>query len=444
MTAASPAGAEATSILQLLFFLVLGYTLTRLWLWTKARARMLSKKMEDIDQVCDDIQGVSCSESDATSSTQKAQRCSGVQRRKRKAAQTSPEVETVALPAAERNSGRQTLDVPEIPLPAVEIPPPAVEVTKEHEVAAPHEETKEVLSERVAKLMEKKAARKARKAEEMARATATTPAAQAELEGSVDDAGIASEAPCAVAGVAHDQGEINEDILEQTTVAACASDAVVEAVSNCSSPMAYCGTGVPVMEGWVAVAVPAECAPAGAPGPFDGLWTNLAKERIVIDHEDILFESGMKWVMEMTSVSTLSVTVGGEVFTATLDASAQQLLWSDNDVWTCVGQTDGQQQWASRREAEGMPPVLFEGEQQFQTMPMMAPMAIPCAPVVPQEPETWEVCWDWRKKGWCPRGRDCEWYPCAARATPWAGAQSMQGSCEPCNQTWDSPFAGSF
>merc|ERR1719199_719564 len=67
-------------------------------------------------------------------------------------------------------------------------------------------------------------------------------------------------------------------------------------------PLLWCGmppvpqiegmAQVPRIEGWMAVAVPAEFAPPGAPGPFDGLWKNGEDERIVIDHEEILFESG--------------------------------------------------------------------------------------------------------------------------------------------------------
>merc|ERR1719326_378226 len=102
----------------------------------------------------------------------------------------------------------------------------------------------------------------------------------------------------------------------------------------------------------------------------------------------------------MTSLTTISVKVGEEEFSAELDATNQNLVWSDGDVWTCVGQTDAQQQWAAAREAEGLPPVLLEGET-MMPMLMEAPMPMPPMPqnmMIPEDAKSWETCWDWQKK----------------------------------------------
>merc|ERR1719443_1074385 len=80
--------------------------------------------------------------------------------------------------------------------------------------------------------------------------------------------------------------------------------------------------------------MPAECAP---PGAFDGLWKNMADEKILIEKLEIMFESGVTWQMEMHSLTKISVEIDGENVDGELDGSSGNLLWSDGDVWTFHG-----------------------------------------------------------------------------------------------------------
>jgi len=180
---------------------------------------------------------------------------------------------------------------------------------------------------------------------------------------------------------------------------------------------------MPQISGWMAVIVPTECAPAGA---FDGLWKNNADEKILIDKLEIMFECGMTWNMEMHSVNNLSVTVEGQTIDAQLDASGTQLLWSDGDVWNFFGSAqDGPTECPPQPAMEipmempmmmpyypeegcmMSPPVYDEqmmGNEQMMGMPAMCDWMPTPAPS-----DKWEICWDWKKKGRCPR-TTCEWY----------------------------------
>lgn len=185
-------------------------------------------------------------------------------------------------------------------------------------------------------------------------------------------------------------------------------------------------------EGWMAVAVPIEYAP---PGPFDGIWTNGLDERIEIDHSEIIFENGTRWVMQVQSMTDFAVDVGGEEFCAELDLDAQKLTWNDGDVWTMVGQTPHQKNWEASKDNTEVPCIpLWEGEPAFfpvETMPMepISPPPMPKNMMIPEDAANWEVCWDWKKKGWCPRGDGCDWYH---------PMQSPTSYCQPCQA--DGPF----
>jgi hypothetical protein len=214
-----------------------------------------------------------------------------------------------------------------------------------------------------------------------------------------------------------------------------------------TSPMMWCGVPqpefggcapdcfqqLPQIEGWMPILVPAEHAP---PGAFDGIWTNSLDERIVIQHSEIIFESGIRWAIRMIDPTAFSVEVEGEEFEAELENETRCLKWSDGDTWTCIGQTENQQQWAGVPVAAPDPDVLmaWEGQvagEQFFPVEMPMPPQQPLNTQIPKEAENWEICWDWKKKGWCPRGVACDWYhPCAAPQEP------MQ--CQPCG---DGPFA---
>jgi hypothetical protein len=166
---------------------------------------------------------------------------------------------------------------------------------------------------------------------------------------------------------------------------------------------------MPQMEGWVAVAVPTECAP---PGPFDGLWKNTADERILIEKLEIMFESGVTWVMEMHSLTRLSVEVDGEKVYGDLDSSAGQLHWSDGDVWVFFGMAQDTVQPVVDviPELPCQPCMMLPFAP--EAMPLVDHMSMPSPnnQCIPTNAENWEICWDWKKKGWCPRGGQCEWY----------------------------------
>jgi len=107
-----------------------------------------------------------------------------------------------------------------------------------------------------------------------------------------------------------------------------------------TAPIMWCRPGMvdeTQIEGWVAVAVPIECAPAGA---FDGLWTNDADEKILIEQLEIMFESGVSFSMQMHSVRCISVTLNSRQLYAELDSTGTQLVWTDGDVWVFHGRAD--------------------------------------------------------------------------------------------------------
>lgn len=181
-----------------------------------------------------------------------------------------------------------------------------------------------------------------------------------------------------------------------------------QATDMASTPVLWCGMPEdPTLqiEGWVAVAVPAECAP---PGAFDGLWMNKGEEKILIEKLDIMFESGETWNMEMHSLTNISVEVEGEQFCGELDTSGDVavLKWSDGDVWTFYGKVG---------DSPEVPPQVVP-EIPCMMPPFMMPESMPvvemtlCNQCLPPDAEKWEICWDWKKKGWCPRGSNCEWY----------------------------------
>lgn len=182
---------------------------------------------------------------------------------------------------------------------------------------------------------------------------------------------------------------------------------------------------MPQADGWVAVAMPAEYAPNGA---FDGYWKNNEGENISIDKLNIAFESGVSWDMEMHSLTSISVHINGQEHRAEFDG-LENLLWSDGDVWIYVG-PHAQQDASMESSCISMPfngiasvesPCMsmpFNGicsgymEQPFSAEvaameEVQMPMMSQC---IPKNAKNWETCWDWSKKGFCPRGAKCDWY----------------------------------
>jgi hypothetical protein len=273
------------------------------------------------------------------------------------------------------------------------------------------------------------------------------------------------------------------------------SDDEEELVHPCSpqensAPVLWCG--VPqgaCADGYMAVAIPIECAP---PGALDGFWKNASGEDISIERLKIAFKSGVTWDMKMHSPTKISVFLGDQEFEAELDSQGEHLHWSDGDVWTFAGQN----QVAAPQDLQPQPQVYHDTaqpqnfelqhaqmeqplqqqqwdyptweEQPIQMAPQLEahwnchnsmasplmdnsvmgdatmlvtdclPLAqVDCCPVfveqsmmvpqnqvVPQDAEKWEICWDWKKKGWCPRGCECEWYH-----------PSAESPCQPCEST---------
>lgn len=477
-------GAEVLSILQLSFFLVLGYAVTRTWMWSRSGTiKKTLKKIDDVDQSGEEAQG---SESDATPMSKAkagSRQSNAVERRTKK--KKSKEVdagklqnELIPVPSAEpsvekEEQPKELPQAPEEPSPPQEVKEP--EQVQTQEIEAPLEEPQEVpvpeevipkkqmSEEKLAKMMAKKAERKARKAQETVvpeEQMITSQESFSEEDKKQTVEGVRKEPfqsdIVTTAFVDKSDAEALSDDAQTTSVptsmveASSEEDALpgtpealqalpgISTPEECPSPrgpqdepLAWCGLPqVPQIEGWMAVAVPAEFAPPGAPGPFDGLWENKEEERIVIDHDEIVFVSGMKWVMQQHSLTQLSVKLGDEEFKAELDVAERTLNWSDGDVWKCVGETDGQQKWAAQREANGLPGVLLGGEQFMQMNGMaMPPMPLAQNQMPPEDAKEWEICWDWAKKGWCKRGNECEWYhPCV---------MPQFQPCQPCDS---APF----
>merc|ERR1719387_2881650 len=109
----------------------------------------------------------------------------------------------------------------------------------------------------------------------------------------------------------------------------------------------------------------------------------------------------------MHSMNEISVEVDGEEHRAEFDGCGK-LTWSDGDVWMfmCHSPTAA---------ATGMMPCMTMPFMQCE--PCEEPVRMP-SQLPPQSAEKWEICWDWKKKGWCPRGAKCDWYH-PEPDTPW-------------------------
>jgi hypothetical protein len=231
-----------------------------------------------------------------------------------------------------------------------------------------------------------------------------------------------------------------EPEMQNAPVLWCSVPHSPTSVEDCNSPYAAM---MPQMEGWMAVAVPAECAPNGA---FDGLWQNAAEEKILIEKLEIMFESGVTWNMTMHSLTNISVTIEGQEYTAERDGVGANLRWSDGDVWTFFGTAEPEEQPEQQVVAtvEELPheiPSMMWEDPSF--VPMISPLdeynnQMIMAPMpnnnqmIPQDAEKWELCWDYQKKGFCPRGAACDWYHPAPELPMW----STCGTCEDASYSW--------
>jgi len=140
---------------------------------------------------------------------------------------------------------------------------------------------------------------------------------------------------------------------------------------------------------------------------MDGIWQTINGEQFVVD-------------------------IGGETYHAQLDDDGLYFRWSKGDLCTRV---------LDESDDSWMQPIVEDDYQQQHLQqsdmwPDVTQSHIPClvteedmgvalmmGGVVASPKENWEACWDWAKKGWCPRGNACEW------EHPPLFASSM---CQPC------------
>lgn len=496
-------GAELLSLMQLLFFLALGYAVSKMTMYfsrppTKAEA--FAKKIDEdepekpIENTPEDVCGEPEESTSSPSNKVKARHSNAQERKKLKKMKEANKVEP----------REEVVETPSLK-PAAPVQEEAKEVKEDA-----------TTNDRVAKLMAKKSERKAKKAlekkqleEKIVDQEGECPVEEpsAPLHGESEDGDIIAAETEVMSGVEATAGEaqttssismvsiVSEPLDEveaqlQSESTQCGDDddevvatdheqpadqaemdtttsevgsidvGALEGISTpevCltprdmgASPLLWCGVPqtefssgcesapfpplVPQIEGWMPILVPAEHAP---PGAFDGIWKNSLDERIVIQHSEITFDSGIKWAIRMHSHTMFSVEVEDEEFEAELDPETRCLEWSDGDTWTCIGQTENQQQWATVTQSDpDVPCLLWEGAQVAGEA--FFPAEMPPQPLntqIPEDAKNWEICWDWKKKGWCPRGVACDWYhPCVAAPS--------QNFCAPCgDENFDGPFA---
>jgi hypothetical protein len=257
---------------------------------------------------------------------------------------------------------------------------------------------------------------------------------------------------------------VNWDLIESD------SDDESDAVVQCSpasgnAPILWCsappspmhadsGAMMGQVGGWIPVTMPIECAPTGT---LDGRWMNLDGEKILIERLEIMFESGVIWNMQMHSPTQISIEIEGAKFDAELDEDGEHLIWSDGDIWDFHGRVEdaaqpqasdeaSQAQWCQPQfgeptqveadslqpswtcqeftlqapmqdMADGMVWEVMPGMQMISDGFLIPPMEVLADPpamslnqMMPAEAQQWEICWDWKKKGCCPRGVSCDWY----------------------------------
>mmetsp|Transcript_8802 Transcript_8802/g.16072 ORF Transcript_8802/g.16072 Transcript_8802/m.16072 type:complete len:595 (-) Transcript_8802:54-1838(-) len=179
------------------------------------------------------------------------------------------------------------------------------------------------------------------------------------------------------------------------------------------------------VDGWVPVAIPVEYLQTANEGTtihpacfFNGFWQNSRNETIMIEGAELKFENGPVWVMKEHNLNGFSVEVGGDVYHAEIAVGGQQLLWSDGDIWNCIGRLQHAPPPLWIQEQSELDSIMMAAEGYMppasdlvcvDNMPAML-AAVPQANMESEDAEDdWEECWDWKKKGWCPRGENCEW-----------------------------------
>lgn len=456
-------GAELLSLVQLLFFLALGYVVARMASRFRVQPAKAIKKIEDDEPKADENEEIVHEEPQeiVVPPTKVKSRHANAQERKRqrKSLEAANKDQVCKELVGERveKSSAPVVDNVQEKISVVEQTVAQAPVKELQDEATSVDAKDQAKNDRVAKLMAKKSERKARKALEKKEQKEQVPG---------DDCANELERPlqeCSGGAPEEEPVTIAQEVSEESDVMGIDEEEKVDVIDGIStpevclspremgmSPLMWCGMPqpefeggnaaipqlIPQIEGWMPILVPAEHAP---PGAFDGIWQNSQGERILIDHSEIAFETGITWVMQVHSLTDFSVKVEDEEFVAMLDSETRSLKWSDGDTWTCIGQTENQQQWANVAPPDPEVPCLLwdaaqvAGEPFFP--PEMLPQQQPLNTLIPKDAENWEICWDWKKKGWCPRGVACDWYHPLPEVGP--------NFCKPCvGSSFDGPFSG--
>lgn len=183
-------------------------------------------------------------------------------------------------------------------------------------------------------------------------------------------------------------------------------------------------------QAWVPVAIPIEYLQAAEEGTaihpacfFNGFWQNSNSETIMIDGAELKFENGPVWTMKESNLNGFTVEVAGEEYRAEVAIGGQQILWSDGDIWTCVGRLQNEPSPLWFQDQSELESIMRAGEGYIASPSEMicmddVPTMLMSAPQLSSEnlqEDDWEECWEWKKKGWCRRGADCEWKHPACR-----------------------------
>lgn len=381
-------GAELLSIIQILFFLVLGYIVTRTWIWSRkcASQALLKKKLQDeiFEERMMEALGSEASSNMPEMQT-KARQSNAKERRRKEPTSTSPSQGEVKTPAL--------MEVEKVESTSAECEPEEMQPEEVQPVVSHTEDNVDVLCAPLADL--------AKTFDLNDNESVPSTQSQPDTDELAEIPNLDSSDP-EVQGDAEANGlheistpELTPRHLSNTATEAtwCPSNLVPDRNPQISQE----GDSAFQVEDWVPAAAPFEyCQEVAAveeTSAFDGTWRNNMGEMITIQGTEIKFENGPIWSMKERNFRGFIVELGGQEYHAEVAGDGQQAIcWSDGDVWTRM----------SRMQCEAPQHMVFVGE-----APPMAG-ATSRKYVADDTKPNWEVCWNW-KKGWCPRGAACEW-----------------------------------
>jgi len=175
------------------------------------------------------------------------------------------------------------------------------------------------------------------------------------------------------------------------------------------------------VEAWVPVAIPLEYVTVSSDGEtilsacfFNGFWQNNQNERVMIEGVELRFESGPVWLMKEQNFHGFTVELNGVEYMAEIVAGGQQIIWSDGDIWTCIGRFQHERSplWIS--DPSQLECIMCASDTSV-TAPSekvsvddVAASAGEAANGLDDE-SNWDVCWEWSKSQWCRKGAACKW-----------------------------------